>query len=57
LRITRKSVLDQGQDEASEDYLGIEGEPFKMEQLELEISFTECSGKDGDIKEIVEFIN
>jgi len=57
LRITRKSVLDQGQDEASEDHLGIEGESFKMEQLELEISFTDCSAKDGDIKDVVEFIN
>jgi len=55
---TKRSIPDQLQDESSEEItLGVEGEPFAFHQLDNEVSFGECSSKQGEIKEIVEFID
>jgi len=55
---TKRSIPDQLQDESTEEItLGVEGEPFAFHQLDNEVSFAECSSKQGEIKEIVEFID
>jgi len=59
LRHTRSTVPSQQEESGSsaEDMsIGLEGEEFSMDHLELPVSFAEISAKDGNIQKVVTFV-
>ncbi len=55
LRHTRKA--SPGQEEQEGITIGTEGKAFTLDQLDNEISFSECSTMKGEFRPILDFIN
>jgi len=57
LRQTRKLIPVQNQDEAEDIPLGMDGESFVFDHLDNEVTFCECSAKQGSLEQVVQFLD
>lgn len=57
LRSTRASTpMQEGTQRGEEIFLGIEGEKFKLEHLPMQVTFVDCSAKEGDLDSVKSWI-
>jgi signal recognition particle receptor subunit beta len=58
LRATRSAAVEQQESsgDAMSEYLGYEGQDFKFEHLECEVTLKGCSVENGEISSITEWI-